>query len=333
MEPRPPRPRTPDPGGLAASSQPIGRTNMPDPFVPAPGYTAQPQGVQLSGEPLLPRQERRRQRVARGVLAFVAALIVLAALGWMARDRILPKSGEIAQDPAAPALVASPAMSVATPSPTAPARAANLLATATPTQPPPAAPTAAPRPAGQPTQAPLVSRQQSGAAAGAAVRLTDLLPTAAQVPAGLQMTEDAERSEAEVVDSLGGSAEAAQLLKEWGWEGNAFRTFVDVTGDLPPGSTTYLNVSVHRFADAAAADDALVYFSDQVVNGPGWEEFPVAPVGDAVRALRGAPDGLPLVVLYVRDGSLVYRIGASSNTADGDPTTDALAVAQTVTAK
>ncbi|MCC6313681.1 MAG: hypothetical protein IT337_06680 [Thermomicrobiales bacterium] len=54
-------------------------------------------------------------------------------------------------------------------------------------------------------------------------------------------------------------------------------------------------------------------------------------VGETCRfdfSLAGAPDGLPLVVLYVRDGSLVYRIGASSNTADGDPAADALAVAR-----
>ncbi|MCC6314727.1 MAG: hypothetical protein IT337_12035, partial [Thermomicrobiales bacterium] len=48
-------------------------------------------------------------------------------------------------------------------------------------------------------------------------------------------------------------------------------------------------------------------------------------VGEICRfdfSLAGAPDGLPLVVLYVRAGSLVYRIGASSKTADGDPAAD-----------
>jgi hypothetical protein len=43
--------------------------------------------------------------------------------------------------------------------------------------------------------------------------------------------------------------------------------------------------------------------------------------------LRGAPDGVPLTVLYAQQGPIMYRIGGSTESPDGDPTADVLAVA------
>ena len=53
-----------------------------------------------------------------------------------------------------------------------------------------------------------------------------------------------------------------------------------------PGGTTFLNVSVHRFADAESAANAMVFFSDQVIFGQGLQEVEPPAVGETARLLR-----------------------------------------------
>jgi hypothetical protein len=43
--------------------------------------------------------------------------------------------------------------------------------------------------------------------------------------------------------------------------------------------------------------------------------------------LVGAPDGVPLAVLYAQEGPILYRIGGSPKSATDDPTADVLEVA------
>ncbi|HEX2282525.1 MAG TPA: N-acetylmuramoyl-L-alanine amidase [Thermomicrobiales bacterium] len=157
--------------------------------------------------------------------------------------------------------------------------------------------------------------------------LLALLPTQAQVPAELVLADEAERSKEEVVAALGGTEEAAQLLDDWGWSGNVYRDFVANEATPTPNGTTFLNVSVHRFADAESAASAMVYFSDQVISGQGLQEVETPAIGDRARLLEGAPDGVPLAVLYAQQGSVMYRIGGSPSGAQGDPISDVLAVA------
>jgi hypothetical protein len=157
--------------------------------------------------------------------------------------------------------------------------------------------------------------------------LLDFLLSQEEAPPGLILVDEAERSKAEVVESLGGTEEAAQLLDDWGWSGNAFRDFIADETAVTAGGTTFLNVSVHRFADAESAANALVFFSDQVVFVQGLQEVEPPAIGETARLLVGAPDGVPLSVLYAQEGPILYRIGGSSNSVDGDPTIDVLAVA------
>jgi hypothetical protein len=42
--------------------------------------------------------------------------------------------------------------------------------------------------------------------------------------------------------------------------------------------------------------------------------------------LVGAPDGVPLAVLYAQEGPILYRIGGSTKSATDDPTSDVLGV-------
>jgi hypothetical protein len=157
--------------------------------------------------------------------------------------------------------------------------------------------------------------------------LLELLPTQDQVPAGLILVDEAKRSKEEVIAALGGTEESAQLLDDWGWSGNAFRDFIADDTAEPAGETIFLNVSVHRFADAKSAANAMVFFSDQVVFVHGLEEVEPPAIGESARLLRGAPDGVPLAVLYAQQGPIMYRIGGSTESPDGDPTADVLAVA------
>ncbi len=329
MEPRPPRPRNPQPPFPGAAA-PAGYPGAP-PAGPA-GYDAYPYApaatppvAPIAGE-LLPRQARRRQQAWRGVAVFVLALALIGGLGYAFRDTLLPRGPEPSPTAPAPALAASPAAPVATP--TAAPAIANLLATATPTPEPvreAAAPTATPAPAaanGNTSDAPPANDL-------ALVPLVDLLPATTDVPSGLTLVTTDERSESEVVTSLGGTDEDARLLSDWGWEGNAFNDF---TGGTANG-TYALNVSIHRFADDASADDALIYFSDKIVPA-GYADAEIQPLGDGVRLLTGAPDGDPTSVIYMRDGAVLYRIGATA-AADvgGDPTADVIAVAQALLAR
>ncbi len=148
------------------------------------------------------------------------------------------------------------------------------------------------------------------------------------MPEGLTQTREGERTGEQVASALG-TDDAAQRLEEWGWEGNAFREFdLPADADAAPDQTNHVDVSVHRFDSPEAAEEALPYFSDRVVDAQGLEDVDVDPVGDQVRALSGAPDGANLVILYVRAGADLIRIGTASP--EGDPTPDAVAVAEAI---
>lgn len=291
-----------------------------------------------SGAPLLPRQQRRQRKALRGVAITLLFVGLIAALGWFFRDAF---RSIVSVPPPAPTVVAQTGdesnANVAAPgTPGAPTSAAlpNALATVTPT--PPAAATAT-----AVQDAELALDEQPAADSQPAepdrdisaqtLPLLDFLPTVEQVPAGLILADEAERSKADVVTALGETDEAARLLDDWGWSGNAFREFVlPQDAEVAPGGTTFLNVSVHRFADTESAANAMVYFSDQVVISQGLEEIEAPAIGETARLLVGAPDGIPLTILYAQDGPIMYRMGGSSDSADGDPSADVLAVAETI---
>lgn len=302
----------------------------------APGMAAE--------APLLPRQQRRQRNALRGFGITVLVIGLLAAAGWFFRDTI---QGFIAPTPPAPTVVAgttndegdvarqvlaSPAAEIAqTGEGDDAAGLPNALATVTPTA---AAATATARP--EPIAASddaVITEETSEPDRDISAQtqpLLEFLPTQEQVPPGLVLADEAERSKADVVASLGGSDEASQLLDEWGWSGNAFREYIAAEDAVAPGGTTYLNVSVHRFADSESAANALIYFSDQVVLQQGLQDFEAPAIGETARLLFGSPDGVPLAVLYAQEGPIMYRIGGSTNAVDSDPSAEVLAVANAI---
>lgn len=306
----------------------------------APGMAAEP--------PLLPRQQRRQRNALRGVGITVLVIGLLAAAGWFFRDTIqgfitptTPAPTEVAQTTDDPGDSAGLALA----SPTAGSTASNetdeteesaglpnALATVTPTA-APATATASPDVAAAPDDEVITtedSLEPDRDISAQTQPLLAFLPTQEQVPAGLVLADEAERSKADVVGSLGGSDEASQLLDDWGWSGNAFREYIAAEDAVAPGGTTYLNVSVHRFADAESAANALVFFSDQVVLQQGLQEVEAPAIGETARLLFGSPDGVPLAVLYAQEGPIMYRIGGSTNAAESDPSAEVLAVAAAI---
>lgn len=348
MEPRPPRPRTsrqfdaqPAPPSSGIGDRLYPANSEPPYYGNATGDAYAP-GM-AGEEPLLPRQQRRQRSALRGVLGTLLVVAVLAAVAWYFRA---PLQNLISPAAPTPTVVAQPVSTGENPAPPvaatpgateeAPESAAlpNALATVTPTAAPRATTSAG---QAEDTEQPATTEETPTPAepdrdiSAQTLPLLDFLPTQDQVPAGLVLADEAERSKQDVAAALGGTDEAVQLLDDWGWSGNAFRDFV-LPQDAEPGpsGTTFLNVSVHRFADAESAANALIFFSDQVVISQGLQDVEAPAIGESARLLMGAPDGVPLTILYVQDGPIMYRMGGSSANADSDPTADVLAVAQAI---
>lgn len=203
-------------------------------------------------------------------------------------------------------------------------------------------PTSAPADdAGAPTSAAATEAPASTAAGGSstggsstggsssATNARALLPGASDLPAGFVRTEDDSRTQDQVANNLPDPEEAAANLDAWGWQQNAYRTFaIPADQATDPAATNFVNISVHRFADADGASQALSYFADAVISAQGLERIDVDQVGDESIALKGSPDGANLVVLYLRSGDYLIRIGGSSP--QGDPTDDVVAVAKKI---
>lgn len=328
MEPRPPRPRSANPFETPGSSETAG---IGERLYPAPGEPAYYPGAETYAPgaaavpPLLPRRQRRQRRALRGIAVAVVLVAAIAAMGWVFRDAVRGLIIPPPPSPATDALVTAPG----TPEP-APESAAlpNALSTVTPTAEPRSTATREPEKESPSQGVAATEPSEPDRDISAQTRpLLDLLPTQAQLPAGLVQADEAERSKEEVVAALGGTEEAAQLLDDWGWSGNAFRDFIADKNAPPQSGTSFLNVSVHRFADPASAANALIVFSDKVIVDQGLEEVEAPAIGESARLLKGAPDGVPLTILYAQQGPIMYRIGGSTDSPDGDPTADVLTVA------
>jgi len=325
MEPRPPRPRGAYLGQVPTTGTPIDPSTANVPYQQAVRQ-GQPVAVPLAGEPLLPRQQRAKQRIWRVVLSFVVGLALLAGAAYLLKDFLFPaQTSQTAQMPAATVIAAT---SIPVNGPTPPAGGDNLLATAVPTA------TFTPAATTPPEPTPTTNAPEQPAADPATMSMIDLLPTDAMMPAGLLETATGERSLGDVVGALGGTPEVETYLRDWGWEGNAFRDFFTEQGTTTPNGTYVVNVSVHRFMDDESADNALIFFSDYFLSLNAMEEVTGDIVGDGSRLFIGAPEGEPQAVMYVRKGNVMYRIGSNATVDSvGTPAVDVTAVAQAIAAR
>jgi plastocyanin len=157
----------------------------------------------------------------------------------------------------------------------------------------------------------------------------ELLPEAEDLDGNWRLESQGKRSRIEVSETLGEGGE--DLLLAWGWQENAFRDFLRLNRQQFAEEATYLDVSIHDFADSAGAASALQHMSQWVVDAQGLDDIPVGDLEYNARVLTGPGDGENLTVVYVQLGNFLIRVGASSEA--GDPTETAVTVAKTVLAK
>ena len=276
--------------------------------------------------PIKPRHERGNKLVRY----LLAALLLIGIVGGGAYgitrllndDNDSPQRSQVAAVPdttATPA--ASPASSSEQPAPTAT------------TAPPPTATTAAEEPTQPPAAGDVApSSEDAGSTPASETISADnteaFLPPPEALDGEWAITDEGDRTKAQVAEAIGANGD--ELLTSWRWRDNFYRDLTRVDPASFPDETTYINVSVHRFANAEGAAEALTALSDIVVNVQGLQEIETPVMGDLARGLSGPGDGVNLYVLYVQDGKYLIRIGGSSAT--GDPAATVNGLAQTILA-
>lgn len=309
------------------------RTNWYEPAPAGGSPPAQPPQGYSPGPALTPIDGGRGARVlgpllALAVLAAVVIAVVFVVVRVFGDDEGRGSGGNLAASGTVTTeAVAAPTeagTAVATEEPTETGAVAGADETAEPDDSDAAGgeetpePTRTPEPdegEAEPTRAPVSARS--------------MLPTTGDLPDGFERTEDDKRVKEAVAASFSDSDEALANLNEWGWRENAYRTFeVPATANPDPNAMNVINISIHRFGTERGARDALIYFADDVIGTQGLEEFEIDRIGEQSRALRGAPDGANLVVLYVRMDNYLIRLGGYSP--QGDPTDDVVAMAEQI---
>lgn len=160
---------------------------------------------------------------------------------------------------------------------------------------------------------------------GAAPALRGVLPTEAKLILGWTVVEEGARGEGAIAASFPAPAEAATLLATWGWEENVYRNYAG------PDRISTAEVSLHRFATASGAAEALPYYADGRSIALGLAPMPLAPLGDQSTAVGGGVAGGRETTVYARRGALLVRV--SVVLAAGDPTAEAIALATVVLAR
>ncbi len=143
-------------------------------------------------------------------------------------------------------------------------------------------------------------------------------PTAKQVPAGLELTGDGDRSLTEVVSSFSDPVATRKQFIAWGWQRNHVRTFHAPKGQFrAQDKIDGVYISVHVFGSRDSAGAALDSLFRVLATDTRFKEIPVDPLGERSRELYGKVAYGNEVTLYVQQGNLLIRLTASSPT--GDP--------------
>jgi hypothetical protein len=280
--------------------------------------------------PIKPRNERGN-KLLRYLLA---ALLLIAVIGGgaYAITRYLDNGDDNSETPVVaattgtvtPTVAATQASDTEQTAPTATAGAAEPTATtaaAEPTQPPAEGDSAANGDAATAT----VADASSGDAAqsGSTGSSEAFLPDPATLEGAWVVTDEGERTKAEVAEAIGANGD--ELLTSWRWRENFYEDLNRNDAADAPDDASFINVSVHRFANADGASEALTALSDIVVSAQGLQDVETPAIGDQARGLAGPGDGVNLYVLYVQDGKYLLRLGGSSAAGDPAPMVNALA--------
>lgn len=154
---------------------------------------------------------------------------------------------------------------------------------------------------------------------------TAILLTEDEVPDELVMTDDRERTLAEVASGFASPEAAEKRFRGWGWRTNsvrAFRTPPDVSTD--PRQIDGIYISVHQFGTPEDAAAALAYSVQIHLENADLAEQDHEPLGDASTVLYGPMTYGNEVTYYVQQGDLLIRLSASSPKGDPRPAADDL---------
>lgn len=149
--------------------------------------------------------------------------------------------------------------------------------------------------------------------------LASLLPAPDEVPEGLVITQDGERTLDDILAGFPDPDEAAERFQAWDWRANVVRAFhIEDTTTGDPGAVDGIYVSIHQFGSADAAAEALDYIVDvHLSQDPAVTEQGHRGLGDASRVLWGEQVYGNEVTIYVQQRDVVIRL--SVNSPEGDP--------------
>lgn len=164
-----------------------------------------------------------------------------------------------------------------------------------------------------------------GASPTPAVGIALILPDEEQVPTGLVIIDDGERTLSDVTDGFTDPDETSDMFEEWGWERNVIRAFhtpADATAD--PEEVDGIYISVHEFGSPDAAAEALDYSVEVHLGDIALAEQDHEELGETSTVLFGEQPYGNEISIYVQQGNALIRLSASSP--EGDPTEEAIAL-------
>jgi hypothetical protein len=166
--------------------------------------------------------------------------------------------------------------------------------------------------------------------------LRGLFPSVAQLPTGATLVEEGTRSLDEIAAGFPDPDDARQVLADWGWSRNVSRVYVIDPAAAPrpegaPPAPDRLEISLHQFATSstigsatAGASHPLGYFAHgrAILLGQNQRiELGMSPCEAAVMGAGTAVSGASTMeyTYYVRSGSLLVRITATTSHLEGAP--------------
>jgi hypothetical protein len=127
-----------------------------------------------------------------------------------------------------------------------------------------------------------------------------------------------------VVERLATGADASAELQDLGWQGGVYRQF---TCKPPAGRVGWVDISVHRFPDAASAAEAVAYFAASRAESMDLQSVPAPTIGDRSAALAGPAVNGTEYSLYLSEGPLLYAVTGVAPDSGSDPRADVEAIA------
>lgn len=168
-------------------------------------------------------------------------------------------------------------------------------------------------------QTPEAGTPPPAASPEATTGIASLLPDEEDVPDGLVIFQDGERTLADVTSGFSDPEATAAQFEEWGWQGNVVRAFTVEEGTAAdPDGVDGIYVSIHEFGSPEAATEALEFSAEQhLEQDPVLTEQDAPSLGGTSRALFGEQPYGNEITLYVQQDNVLIRL--SANSPEGNP--------------